>query len=207
MMPMAGQHRSQPKPAPAGWSAAPATAPSGKPLRAWGPGQTAAATTCPTEAAPVPILDTSYDDVDRAVQTTQYLTAAQGGNRISQIVYNADDSVNSIKKAVGSAVAQTYAWYGYNPNGTLSYVADAKGNLTASFYDGQDRLQYLAYPNPSTAGNSNTDFEQYTYDNNGQQTQRRTRSGQIITQTWDSLGRLEQPQLLQQRRRQRPICV
>ncbi|WP_139320023.1 hypothetical protein, partial [Serratia marcescens] len=37
----------------------------GKVIRAWGPSLTASATTCPTEAAQVPITDTAYDDLDR----------------------------------------------------------------------------------------------------------------------------------------------
>jgi len=41
---------------------------SGKLLKAWGPALTAAATTCPTAAAPVPVTDYAYDDLDRLVQ-------------------------------------------------------------------------------------------------------------------------------------------
>ncbi|MDQ0612255.1 RHS repeat-associated protein [Variovorax sp. W1I1] len=163
----------------------------GKVTRAWGPAQTAAATTCPTEAAPVPITDTAYDDLDRAFRTTQYLTAAEGGNRVTETVYNADDTVKIVNKAVGTAVAQAYATYTYNPNGTVLSSKDAKNNLTAYQYDGFDRLGRMFFPLPATPNTANVnDYEQYAYDANNNQTGMRKRNGQIVNQTWDNLNRL-----------------
>ncbi|WP_445371980.1 hypothetical protein ACH518_04145 [Methylomonas sp. HW2-6] len=57
--------------------------PSGKLLKAWGPAQTALDTTCPAAAAPVTVAD-----------------------RVTQTVYNLDNSVQIVKKAVGSGIAQ-----------------------------------------------------------------------------------------------------
>ena len=51
------------------------------PVKAWGPAQTAADTSCPAAAAPVPVTDYAYDDLDRLMRVTEALPAAQGGNR------------------------------------------------------------------------------------------------------------------------------
>lgn len=163
----------------------------GKVTRAWGPALTAAATTCPTEAAPVPITDTAYDDLDRAFRITQFVPAADGGNRITETVYNADDTVQIVKKAVGTAVAQNYVTYTYTPNGSVDTSKDAKNNLTVYLYDGFDRLGRTHYPLPATPNLANAnDYEENTYDANGNVTAIRKRSAQTITQTWDNLNRL-----------------
>ncbi|RSZ30580.1 RHS repeat protein [Variovorax beijingensis] len=163
----------------------------GKVTRAWGPALTAAATTCPTEAAPVPITDTAYDDLDRAFRITQFVPAADGGNRITETVYNADDTVQIVKKAVGTALAQNYATYTYTPNGSVDTSKDAKNNLTVYLYDGFDRLGRTHYPLPATPNLANAnDYEENTYDANGNVTAIRKRSAQTITQTWDNLNRL-----------------
>lgn len=163
----------------------------GKPVRAWGPAQTAAATTCPTEVSPVPIVDTAYDDLDRPYQVTQFLLPADGGNRVTQTVYNADDSVQAVRKAVGTALAQAYVTNYYTPNGNLDSSKDAKNNLTVYRYDGFDRLSRTYYPLPANPnlGNAN-DYEDKGYDANGNVSLIRKRNGQVITQTWDNLNRL-----------------
>jgi len=163
----------------------------GKVTRAWGPALTAAATTCPTEAAPVPITDTAYDDLDRAFRTTQFVPAADGGNRVTETVYNADDTVQIVKKAVGTALAQSYVTYTYTPNGSVDSSKDAKNNLTVYLYDGFDRLSKTHYPLPATPNLANAnDYEENTYDPNGNVTAIRKRSAQTVTQTWDNLNRL-----------------
>ncbi|MFU0488372.1 hypothetical protein ACMZ41_18200, partial [Acinetobacter baumannii] len=104
----------------------------------------------------------AYDDLDRANQVTQYLAAGDGGNRVTQTVYNADDTVQRIDKAVGTSIAQSYVQYTYTPNGNLNSSQDAKGNLTVYAYDGFDRRTRIYYPQPSTPGSANTnDYEEY----------------------------------------------
>ncbi len=164
---------------------------SGKLLKAWGPGQTALDTTCPTAAAPVAVADYLYDNLDRPIRVTENLTAGEGGNRISETVYNADDSVQSVKRAVGTTLAQTYATYTYTINGLPASVKDAKNNLTTYQYDGHDRTLKTLYPNPTTANSSSaTDFEQYGYDANGNVVSLRKRNGQTVTLAYDNLNRL-----------------
>lgn len=163
----------------------------GKLLKAWGPAQTALDTTCPTAAAPVAVADYVYDDLDRPLRVTENLTAGEGGNRVSETVYNADDSVASATRAVGTALAQTYAAYTYTTNGLPATVKDAKNNLTTYQYDGHDRKLKTLYPNPTTVNTSSaTDYEQYGYDNNGNVISVRKRNGQTVTLAYDNLNRL-----------------
>ncbi|MGQ5490872.1 hypothetical protein ACUH78_18700 [Thauera sp. ZXT1-4] len=48
------------------------------------------------------------------MRVTEALPAAQGGNRVTETVYNADDSVHQVKRAVGTALAQTYVTTTYD---------------------------------------------------------------------------------------------
>ncbi len=165
--------------------------PSGKLLKAWGPAQTAADTTCPAAAAPVTVADYVYDNLDRLSTLTENLPAADGGNRVTQTVYNADDSVQIVQKAVGSGVAQNYATYTYSNNGLPLTVKDAKNQLTTYQYDGHDRKLKTLYPDKVTAGASSaTDYEQVAYDANSNVTSLRKRNGLSITLAYDNLNRL-----------------
>ena len=142
-------------------------------------------------AEPVAVADYAYDDLDRLLRVTENLTAAEGGNRVSETVYNADDSVQAIRRAVGSAQAQTYAAYTYTANGLPATVKDAKNNLTTYEYDGHDRKVKSLFPDKITANSSSAaDFEQYGYDNNGNLVSLRKRNGQTVTMTYDNLNRL-----------------
>ena len=160
-------------------------------LKAWGPALTAAATTCPTAAAPVPVTDYAYDTLDRLVTQTENLTLAEGGNRVTQTVYNADSSVNKVQRAVGTALVQDYARYTYTTNGLVATVTDARGYRTTYQYDGHDRKVKTLFPDKVTAGvSSTTDFEQYGFDAVGNLTSLRKRSGQSIAFAYDNLNRL-----------------
>lgn len=162
----------------------------GKELKAWGPSTTALDTSCPTAAAPVPVTDYAYDSLDRLQRVTENMTTAEGGNRVTELVYNADDSVASVKKAVGTSVAQSYVINTYTANGLLATVKDAKNNLTTYEYDGHDRKFKTRFPNKLTTNTSSTtDFKQYSYDSNGNVIELRKRSGGIEGFTYDKLNR------------------
>ncbi len=118
-------------------------------------------------------------------------SAAEGGNRITQTTYFGDDRVQSVKRAVGTALAQTYAAFTYSRNGLPVTLTDAKGNLTTYGYDGLDRKTETRYPDKGTAGvSSATDREQYAYDANGNLTTLTKRNGQALTLVYDNLNRL-----------------
>jgi RHS repeat-associated protein len=160
-------------------------------VRVWGPAKTAGVGTCPVEAAPTPITDTAYDDHHRVSRVTRYLAASDGGNRVAETVYNADDSVKSIRKAVGTGLEQSYVAYTYNPNGTVALTTDAKGNTTVNLYDGHDRLYRTHYPLDGQLGMGDANnYEQYTWDANGNLIALRKRDGQTVNQSYDALDRL-----------------
>ena len=163
----------------------------GQIVQAWGPGQTNVDTACRSAAAPVAVTTYGYDALDRRVRVTAALTTPEGGNRLTDTVYNPDGSVQAIKRAVGTDSAQDYATYSYTANGQQATVKDAKGNLTSYLYDGQDRLVKTQFPNPAGGGTSSAiDFEQYGYDAAGNLTTLRKRSGQTVTLAYDNLDRL-----------------
>lgn len=161
----------------------------------WGPlglNVPAASATCPAQAAPAKVTTYSYDLQDRLSQTTESLTTGQGGSRVTELDYFADDSVQYVKKAVGNALQQTYQANAYTDNGQLKTVADARGNLTTISYDGFDRKDHIYYPSKTTLGQSSTtDFENYaSYDGNGNVLTYYRRNGQKVVQTFDNLARM-----------------
>ena len=77
---------------------------------------------------------------------------------------------------------------GYSPNGKLTSIQDANGNLTTFTFDGFDRLNKTIYPTLSPAPAT---FEQnLLYDSNGNVKTYLTRLGATITATYDALNRL-----------------
>lgn len=163
----------------------------GRVVRNWGPSLTTSDTVCPVASAPVTVQDFEYDDLGRNIRITESLPAAEGGNRIEDKVYNIDNSLKSISRAVGSDVAQVFATYAYSPDGQLLTVKDAKGSLTTYVYDGHNRKVQTLYPDKTAVNqSSSTDYEQYGYDVSGNLITHRRRDGQTITTSYDALGRV-----------------
>ncbi|WP_148095089.1 RHS repeat-associated core domain-containing protein, partial [Burkholderia stagnalis] len=163
--------------------------PMGNVVRVWGPAKTAGVAVCPVEAAPTPITDTTYDDHHRVSRVTQYLGAGDGGNRVTDTAYNPDDSVKSVRKAVGTGLEQNYVSYVYNPNGTVALTTDAKGNTTVNLYDGHDRLYRTHYPAEGQPGMADANnYDQYGWDQNGNMIYHRKRDGQSVMQVFDLLN-------------------
>jgi YD repeat-containing protein len=165
--------------------------PSGKVLKAWGPTQMAADTTCPTAAAPVAVTDYSYTVFDTPYRITENMTAGEGGNRITEYSNLRDGSPYSVSQAIGTGLAQTTATYTYSNNGQRASVKDARNNLTTYQYDGHDRLAKVFFPNKTTPGvSSATDYEELGYDANSNATSVRGRNSQSTTLAYDNLNRL-----------------
>jgi len=77
-------------------------------------------------------------------------------------------------------------------NGLTATATDAEGNTTSYTYDGFDRLSKTNYPSPAKGSgtSSMTDYEQLSYDANGNATSRRLRDGTTIGYSYDNLNRL-----------------
>lgn len=111
-------------------------------------------------------LDRLWKVTDAAFQTTEY--AYDALNRISTVRNPATNIVETRT---------------YTPNGLLATVKDANNNITTYQYDGFDRLDKVTYPDAS--------YEQNTYDANSNVLIIRTRAGNTVTNTFDTVGRIK----------------
>jgi YD repeat-containing protein len=86
---------------------------------------------------------------------------------------------------------QDYASYTYTLNGKQASVKDANGNLASMSYDGHDRQTRWTFPSKTAVGQVNAaDYEQYTYDANGNRTSLRKRDGSVLAYQYDNLNRM-----------------
>ncbi|MEQ1549246.1 MAG: RHS repeat-associated core domain-containing protein [Chakrabartia sp.] len=123
---------------------------------------------------------------------TPQTTGPNGPDRVTKLVYNAAGERITLQLAVGTPVATDEETSTYTLNGKLATIKDGENNLTTYEYDGHDRLAKTRFPVPTfgAALSSTTDYEQLTYDPNGNVTQRRLRDGQMILSTYDNLNRV-----------------
>lgn len=135
------------------------------------------------------------DPAQWATQTNACLpqtTATLGPDRITRTLYDAAGRVTQVQTAVGTADQTNDVTNTYSNNGKQLTVKDAENNLTTYEYDGHDRVLKTRYPIAikGAASSSTTDYEQATYDANGNVTQRRLRDGSIIGFAYDNLNRV-----------------
>lgn len=112
-------------------------------------------------------------------------------DRITRYLYDDAGRVREVQEAVGTSDQRSYARYTYDANGLKTTEKDARGNLTAIYYDGFDRVQMVRYPsvtNGSGIENPN-DYESFQYDSNNNRTSWRRRDGQYINYNYDNLNR------------------
>ncbi|WP_218135073.1 RHS repeat domain-containing protein [Parasphingopyxis algicola] len=115
----------------------------------------------------------------------------QGPDRIARTNYDAVGQVTSIQRAYLTSDQITYAAYTYDLNGNRLSVTDANGNRSQFTYDGHDRLTRWTFPSSTTPGAVNvSDYENYTYDANGNRTAQRRRDGQTIAYSYDAMNRM-----------------
>jgi RHS repeat-associated protein len=120
-------------------------------------------------------------------------TGDYGPDRIVKTTYDVAGQATKTTSAYGvTGVQADDVTSTYTSNGLLSTVTDAEGNKTTYGYDGLDRLAVTYFPSTTKgAGTSNTtDYEQLTYDANGNVTSRRLRDGNSIGFTFDALNRV-----------------
>lgn len=133
----------------------------------------------------------------------------QGADRITKTVYDAAGQITQVIQAYGTANQRAYSTFSYSGNGKVIDTIDANGNRSHNVYDGFDRLITFYYPSTTrpTAFNASTqatalstagafadathgsDYEAFTYDNNGNRLTTRRRDGQILTDCYDALNR------------------
>jgi RHS repeat-associated protein len=113
-----------------------------------------------------------------------------GPDRIARFTYDDHDQVLTEERAVGTLVAQIYMTNTWGGRGVLGSQTDANGNRTEYRYDGLVRLARRVYPMPNAPGSVNeADYNEYTYDNNGNLRTERMRNGSVITYTNDNNNR------------------
>lgn len=117
---------------------------------------------------------------------------SSGADRILKYTYDVADQVTLVQSAYGTADQANEKSLAYTSNGRLSYVVDANLNRTTYEYDGHDRLAKTRYPVGTKGSNSSStaDYEQWTYDANGNVTVRRLRDGNTLGMGYDNLNRL-----------------
>jgi RHS repeat-associated protein len=143
----------------------------------------------------------SYDFLDRSNIVTD------GEGRRLATVYDAAGQTTCTWRAWNSTAAPTdcafdptayvanapirYAQYTYSPNGLEKTVEDANNNLSTYIYDGFDRLYQFQLPATTrgSAQSNNSDYEQYSYDENGNRLTLRKRDGNVISYSYDNLDR------------------
>lgn len=155
------------------------------------------------------VAQTSYDAVGRIDCTVQRMNStifsslpasactlgtlgSDGPDRITKRTYDDIGRIIKVQSAYGTAQQADAATTNYTINGQVAYKIDAENNRTAYSYDGHDRVAKAEYP--STIKGANTanasDYEQLTYDANGNVTSRRRRDGTSIGYGYDNLNRL-----------------
>jgi RHS repeat-associated protein len=154
------------------------------------------------------VTDLEYDDLGRlecsavrmkpSAWTT--LTAgcmAQTGagevpDRIGRTIYDLAGQVTQVQTAVGTGDQATETASTYRTNGRLETLTDGEGNKTTYEYDGHDRLARTRFPSPALGSgvSSATDYEELTYDPNGNVETFRNRAGETIAFGYDALNRV-----------------
>lgn len=165
----------------------------------------------------------SYDAIGRVTCTAQRMNPAQftslpasacthdtagadGKDRITKNIYDANGQIAQVRRAVGTPLEQAEVTYSYTANSKQKFVIDANGNRAQMNYDGHDRLQYWYFPSKAQPANYNdatqatalasagfintADREYYSYDKNGNRAQLRKRDGQLIGYAYDALNRM-----------------
>ncbi len=115
-----------------------------------------------------------------------------GDDRISKTFYDSAGRVTQTKVAYATGIEANAVTSTWSNNGRLATVTDGEGNKTTYEYDGHDRPVKTRYPDSTQAAgtSSSTDYEQFTYDANGNVTTRRLRDGNSIAYTFDALNRM-----------------
>jgi RHS repeat-associated protein len=112
-----------------------------------------------------------------------------GPDRITYLTYDNANRLLTAAVGYGTSVQATAVTNTYGGDNEALTRADAKGHLTTLVHDTFNRIYQVEFPTPSNGGVSSTsDYEQYTYDNNGNVTQNRRRDGTLVNYGFDALN-------------------
>jgi len=119
-------------------------------------------------------------------------TGSHGPDRITKSSYDTVGRISKVQTAFGTTEQADEVTTSYTNNSRVAYVVDAENNRTAYTYDGHDRAVKTEYPSSTKGANAvnASDYEQLTYDANGNVTSRRLRDGTTINYGYDNLDRL-----------------
>jgi RHS repeat-associated protein len=126
---------------------------------------------------------------DACVPGTTHQT--NGPDRISKNYHDSAGQLFEAWDGVTTALQRREAAYTYNRNGQRTSLTDARSFRAEMTYDAFDRQSRWIFPSKTTAGVANTaDYEEYTYDPNGNRRSLRKRDGQVIGYEYDALDRV-----------------
>jgi RHS repeat-associated protein len=112
-----------------------------------------------------------------------------GPDRITRLTYDGLDQLIKEERGLGTSLYQTYVTNEYQ-GPLLRFQTDANGNRTELRYNNYARLEKQLFPSPTTRNTVNeNDFNQYTYDANGNRLSERKRNGAMIYHGYDNLNR------------------
>ncbi|WP_439538910.1 RHS repeat domain-containing protein [Sphingomonas sp.] len=114
-----------------------------------------------------------------------------GPDRITRNHYDAAGRLVKIQNAVSTGDQIDYARYEYTANSKQKALIDANNNRAEMTWDGYDRQARWIFPSKTTPGQVDVDdFEEYTYDANGNRKSVRKRDGRTLTFSYDALNRV-----------------
>jgi len=119
-------------------------------------------------------------------------SGSAGADRITKVSYDAAGRPTKVQTGLGTSEQSDSSTATFNANGTVAALTDANNNKTTYEYDGVDRLMKTRYPsgNKGSGTSSTTDYEQLTYDANGNVTNKRLRDGVTVAFGVDDLNRV-----------------
>ncbi len=113
---------------------------------------------------------------------------ANGPDRISRNTYDGANRLTHVLSAYGTPLQHYALIQFYTDNGQLESIGGTAN--TAYEYDGVNRLRKIRYPDAIGGGWSSTDYEEFSYDLNGNVTAHRLRDGNTVGFTYDNLNRV-----------------
>jgi len=161
------------------------------------------------------IFDTLYNEGDMPDACARRADGTQGPDRITKTFYDPAGQVLEVHQAFGTTDERVYAAYTYTANGKQATIQDARQNRTTLRYDGFDRLCRQEFPVTTPGAQASNspaplqgqtylvcrqlladakvastgDFEEYSYDANGNRLWQRRRDNGGLSFGYDGLNR------------------